>query len=54
MATFAFDSHRTTLHGLAGTEMAPLRVMPASQSGYELTAISKILDSHMQKCGLTR
>ena len=54
MATVAFDSHRTIFHSLAGTEMAPLRMMPASQSGYELTAISKILDGHMQKCALTR
>ena len=53
MATFSFDSHRAIFHGLAGTEMTPLRMMPASHSGYELTAISKILDSHTQKCALT-
>ena len=46
MATVAFDSHRTIFHGLAGTEMAPLRVMPASHNGYELMTISKILDGH--------
>ena len=33
MATVAFDSHRTIFHSLAGTEMAPLRMMPASHSG---------------------
>jgi hypothetical protein len=26
--------------------MAPLRMMPASHNGYELTTISKILDGH--------
>jgi hypothetical protein len=46
MATVAFDSRRTIFHGLAGTEMAPLRVMPASDNGYELMTISKILDGH--------
>jgi hypothetical protein len=46
MATVAFDSHRTIFHSLAGTEMAPLRMMPASHSGYELTTVSKILDGH--------
>ena len=39
-------SHRTIFHGLAGTEMAPLRVMPASHNGYELMTISKIFDGH--------
>ena len=46
MATVAFDSHHTIFHGLAGTEMAPLRVMPASHNGYELMTISKIFDGH--------
>jgi hypothetical protein len=46
MAAGAFDSHCTIFHGLAETEMAPLRVMPASHNGYELTTISKILDGH--------
>jgi hypothetical protein len=54
MATVAFDSHRTIFHSLAGTEMAPLRMMPASHSGYELTTVSKILDGHTRKCALTR
>jgi hypothetical protein len=54
MATVAFDSHRTISHSLAGTEMAPLRMMPASHSGYELTTVSKILDGHTRKCALTR
>jgi hypothetical protein len=53
MATVAFDSHRTIFHGLAGTEMAPLRVMPASHNGYELTTISKILDGHTWEMRLT-
>jgi len=46
MAAVAFDSHCTIFHGLAETEMAPLRMMPASHNGYELTTISKILDGH--------
>jgi hypothetical protein len=46
MATVAFDSHRTIFHSLAGTDMAPLRMMPASHSGYELTTVSRILDGH--------
>src|SRR2546423_198071 len=54
MATVAFHSHRTIFHSLAGTEMAPLRIMPASHSGHELTTISKILDGHTRKCALTR
>jgi len=48
MATVAFDSHRTIFHSLAGTEMAPLRMMPASHSGYELTTVSKILDGQSE------
>jgi hypothetical protein len=46
MAAVAFDSHCTIFHGLTETEMAPLRMMPASHNGYELTTISKILDGH--------
>ena len=34
--------------------MAPLRMMPASHSGYELTTVSKILDDHTRKCALTK
>jgi hypothetical protein len=49
MATGAFDSHRTIFHSLAGTEMAPLHMMPACHSGYELTTVSKILDGHARK-----
>jgi hypothetical protein len=52
--TVAFDSHRTIFHSLAGDEMAPLHMMPASHSGYELTTVSKILDGHTRKCALTR
>jgi hypothetical protein len=32
--------------------MAPLRMMPASHSGYELTTVSKILDGHTRKYAL--
>jgi hypothetical protein len=54
MAAVAFDSRCTIVHSFAGTEMAPLRVMPASHNAYELTTISKILDGHTWKCALTR
>src|ERR1700687_1444415 len=47
MATVAFNSRRAILHSLAGTEMTPLLVMPASNSGYELRIISEILDGHI-------
>jgi len=35
--------------GLVRAEMAPLRVMPASDSGYELTTISEVFDGHTWK-----
>ena len=49
MATVAFDSRHTIFHRLAGTQMAPLRMMPTSHNGYELMTISKILDGHTWK-----
>jgi hypothetical protein len=46
MTTLPFDSGGAILHCLAVPEMAPLRVMPASDSGYELTTISEVFDGH--------
>jgi hypothetical protein len=48
MAAITFDPRSAILYGLTWPEMAPLRMKPASDSGYELTTISKILDSHMR------
>ena len=49
MATSALDSRSAILHGLGRAKMAPLRMMPASDSGYELTTISEIFDGHTRK-----
>jgi hypothetical protein len=49
MAAITFDPRSAILYGLTWPEMAPLRMKPASDSGYELTTISKILDSHMRR-----
>ncbi len=49
MAAITFDPRRAILYGLTWPEMAPLRMKPASDSGYELTTISKILDSHVRR-----
>lgn len=48
MAAITFDPGSAILYGLTWPEMSPVRVKPASDSGYELTTISKILDSHMR------
>jgi hypothetical protein len=49
MAAITFDPRSAILYGLTWPEMAPLRMKPASDSGYELTTISKILDSHVRR-----
>jgi hypothetical protein len=48
MAAGAFDSRSAIFHGFARAEVAPLRMKPVSDCGYELTMIGKILDGHMQ------
>jgi hypothetical protein len=52
MAAGAFDSRSAIFHGLTRAKVTPLRMKPASDCGYELTMISKILDGHMRGMSL--